>query len=213
VSGTLLAHYRVYDPALSRWLSQDPLGITNEPNLYGYVDGDPVSSSDPLGLFRVPGLEKLLGLPTKPCSDAPWWEQKLYDLKVLMVELSIMPGPAAVAVPDAGVAAQSVGNIVYRALNASGDVEYVGITGNLERRAAEQLAGKGILIRAIPGLENLSRAEARAVEQVLIEKHGLAKTGGTLLNKINSIAITNPTYADALKRGVQLLSHVGYPGF
>lgn len=109
-------------------------------------------------------------------------------------------------------AAAGGGNVVYHSV-VDGRTIYIGITNNLERRAAEHLAGKGIVIDAIPGLANLSRADARAVEQVLIEFHGLSRNGGTLINKINSIARTNPRYAAALVRGRQLLQQVGYPGF
>jgi uncharacterized protein RhaS with RHS repeats len=100
---------------------------------------------------------------------------------------------------------------VYQSVNAAGQVQYVGITNNLARRTAEH-ARNGIRIRAIPGLTNLSKADARAVEQVLIELHGLGKNGGTLLNKINSIAKTNPCYAQSLKRGRELLLKAKYPG-
>ena len=55
--------------------------------------------------------------------------------------------------------------------------------------------------------------DAKAVEQVLIEKYGLWKHGGTLLNRINSIAKDNPVYAEAIKRGKELLRISGYPGF
>jgi hypothetical protein len=37
----------------------------------------------------------------------------------------------------------------------------------------------------------------------------LPKNGGTLLNKINSIAKTNPAYGQALQRGAELLKEVG----
>ena len=43
------------------------------------------------------------------------------------------------------------------------------------------------------------------VEQALIEIHGLGKNGGTLINRINSIAATNPIYASAVQRGYDLL--------
>ena len=86
-------------------------------------------------------------------------------------------------------------------------------TKNIEARVAAHLAQKGISVDAIPGLSNISRADARAVEQVLIEHHGLGANGGTLLNKINSIAKSNPAYAAALERGAELLRQVGYPGF
>ena len=104
-------------------------------------------------------------------------------------------------------------NLVYRSLNASGDVNHVGITGNYERRAAEQLAEKGINIEPIFGLQNLSRADARAVEQVLIETHGIGTKGGTLLNKINSISPNNPIYQQSIQRGIELLRELNTQGF
>lgn len=50
----------------------------------------------------------------------------------------------------------------------------------------------------------------RAVEQTLIEIHKLSKDGGTLMNKINSIAKTHEEYADALRRGYDLLNQAWY---
>ncbi len=121
---------------------------------------------------------------------------------------------AEIAAKQVGEAATRTGeNLVYRSLNAAGDVNYVGITADIERRAAEQLAEKGIRIAEIPGLESLSRADARAVEQVLIEFYGLEKNGGTLVNKINSIAQNNEIYAKSLRRGAVLLRRAGYVGF
>jgi hypothetical protein len=99
-------------------------------------------------------------------------------------------------------------NVVYRSVNAAGQVQYVGITNNLARRAAEHLASKGIQIEKLMG--GLSRADARAVEQALIEVHGLGKSGGTLLNRINSIALSNPAHAAQVQRGYELLQSIGY---
>ena len=107
----------------------------------------------------------------------------------------------------AGVAARGT-TTVYRSLNAAGDVQYAGITNNLARRAAEHLRGSGIQMEKLMG--GLSRSDARAVEQALIEVHGLGRNGGTLLNRINSIARSNPAYADQLRRGYELLQTVGY---
>ncbi|KFE69552.1 hypothetical protein DB31_6527 [Hyalangium minutum] len=59
-------------------------------------------------------------------------------------------------------------------------------------------------------MKGLSREDARAVEQVLIELYGLQKNGGTLLNRINSIARSNPRYADLLRRGKKLLESIDY---
>ena len=47
-----LTHFRVYDPALERWLSADPIGEKGGINLYEYVRNGPVSAMDPLGLDR-----------------------------------------------------------------------------------------------------------------------------------------------------------------
>jgi hypothetical protein len=93
---------------------------------------------------------------------------------------------------------------VYRSVNkATGKVEYVGITNDLARREVEHMRQRGLPIDEF--MVGLSRSDAIAVEQALIEMHGLGKNGGTLLNKINSIAKTNPTYAQQVKRGYDLL--------
>jgi RHS repeat-associated protein len=42
---------KTYDPSTGRWLSPDPIGESGGLNLYGYVEGDPVNATDPLGLF------------------------------------------------------------------------------------------------------------------------------------------------------------------
>ena len=67
-------------------------------------------------------------------------------------------------------------------------------------------------ITGIKGLENLSRQDARAVEQLLIENYELGKNGGNLRNKINSISKKkNPTkYEQALLRGEEILKERNY---
>lgn len=86
-----------------------------------------------------------------------------------------------------------------------------GITNNFLRRAVEH-SGRFIFER-VPGIGKLTMAQARAVEQTLIEYHGLAGRGGTLLNRINSIARSNPAYAGALRDGARILRKAGYSGF
>jgi filamentous hemagglutinin len=96
-----------------------------------------------------------------------------------------------------------------------GVTRYVGITDDIVKRGQAHLREKGIVITKIRGLDNISRADARAVEQTLIDYHGLEKDGGTLINKINSISsIKNPTkYEQGLIRGAELLKKAGYEGF
>ncbi|MDU9413777.1 hypothetical protein [Pseudomonas sp. zfem005] len=62
------------------------------------------------------------------------------------------------------------------------------------KRGQAHLREKGIVITKIMGLEGLSSTDARAVEQTLIDFHGLGKDGEMLINKINSISkIKDPT--------------------
>lgn len=50
--GTGLMYYRAryYNPRLSRFISEDPIGLAGGSNLYGYVGGGPVRWRDALGL-------------------------------------------------------------------------------------------------------------------------------------------------------------------
>ena len=97
-------------------------------------------------------------------------------------------------------------NVVYRLLE-NGTTRYVGITNDFFRRAGEHLE-RGWSITPIQGLENLSRIDARAVEQTLIEYYGL----GNLYNSINSIAASNPIYQQAIQRGTEILQTIGFFG-
>ncbi|KAI9443777.1 hypothetical protein F5148DRAFT_1293014 [Russula earlei] len=85
-------------------------------------------------------------------------------------------------------------HLVYEGLDAAGVVRYVGIT---EREAAARFSehlsaigtGRELLnYRVIKGATGLTKMDARIWEQTLINNYGLAKNGGQLLNKINSIA-------------------------
>jgi RHS repeat-associated protein len=54
-SGLNLSRTRLYNSTLGRWLSRDPLASKGL-NLYAYVAGDPINSTDPTGLI-TPTLE------------------------------------------------------------------------------------------------------------------------------------------------------------
>ncbi|WP_240326576.1 RHS repeat-associated core domain-containing protein, partial [Pseudomonas syringae] len=116
---------------------------------------------------------------------------------------------------SAGDVASIGGKTCVYNCTVNGVTRYVGITDNIVNRGRAHLREKGITIDRIEGLQNLSRADARAVEQTLINFHGLGKDGGTLINKINSISsIKNPTkYEKGLIRGADLLKKAGYEGF
>jgi hypothetical protein len=46
---------RYYDPALSRFISEDPIGLAGGVNQYAYAENDPQNLSDPLGLDSCAG--------------------------------------------------------------------------------------------------------------------------------------------------------------
>lgn len=83
---------------------------------------------------------------------------------------------------------------VYNGIDQFGKIRYVGITSREPGlRFAEHLesfgTGKELLqYRVIKNANNLTRSEARIMEQNLINRYGLGKNGGMLLNKINSIS-------------------------
>ena len=55
------APYRFYNPKIARWMSRDPLGMVDGPNIYAYVNTNPITLVDPLGLTTV-----------EDCDDEYW---------------------------------------------------------------------------------------------------------------------------------------------
>jgi RHS repeat-associated protein len=45
---------RYYDPARSRFVGEDPIGLDGGINVFSYVDANPITRIDPLGLQAVP---------------------------------------------------------------------------------------------------------------------------------------------------------------
>jgi RHS repeat-associated protein len=54
-SGLYYYRARYYSPGNARFVQNDPIGLRGGINSYGYADGNPVRSRDPLGLF-IPGV-------------------------------------------------------------------------------------------------------------------------------------------------------------
>lgn len=59
--GLLLFGLRFYDPQIGRWISQDPAGTIDGPNLYTYLHNNPLNHIDPLGLNTESPENKLEG--------------------------------------------------------------------------------------------------------------------------------------------------------
>ena len=47
-------YHRDFDPASGRYIESDPIGLNGGVNSYAYANGNPVSNSDPSGLFSYP---------------------------------------------------------------------------------------------------------------------------------------------------------------
>ena len=181
LSGVNILHNRNGNPSVSNQRNF-PAGPNSEQNIFGYPNPE-----------RSPAIESV---------DDP------FTFVAGGVGKSVVKGVVSLTEKIlVGNAAKGGSNVVYHSVQ-NGVTNYVGITNNLARRSAEHLAHKGISIQ--PLMKGLSRADARAVEQALIEIHGLSKNGGTLLNKINSISSKSPIYGQQLQRGYDLLKSIGY---
>ena len=111
---------------------------------------------------------------------------------------------AVVKTSSAGKSVEPIqtGNVkVYHAIE--GEKHYYGITNNLSRRAAEHARNGRTIIESLNG--SYTRAEARGIEQFLINRGGGPKSL-LLTNKINSIAPSNPNYIKMVNTGKSLFN-------
>jgi RHS repeat-associated protein len=65
-SGLNITATRAYSAGLGRFINRDPIEEGGGVNMYGYVDGDPINGTDPLGLWNWGSP-----LPGKPDPSAP----------------------------------------------------------------------------------------------------------------------------------------------
>ncbi len=61
-SGLNYNYFRDYDPSTGRYAESDPLGLAAGGSTYGYVSGQPIGMSDPLGLVQWDGTVRGAGL-------------------------------------------------------------------------------------------------------------------------------------------------------
>jgi hypothetical protein len=91
---------------------------------------------------------------------------------------------------------------VYQALDQARNVVHIGITKSFAARQARHASRFQIQ----PIIHGVTRADARAIEQRLIDTIERVKNGGTLSKKTNSIAQSNSIYASA----IQLATALGF---
>ncbi|MFD7658351.1 RHS repeat-associated core domain-containing protein [Actinosynnema sp. NPDC059797] len=222
--GTGLMHYRAryYSPALQRFVSEDPIGIAGGTNLYAYAANSPTNLTDPSGHNPL-----LVGCLVGGLLDGglDYAGQRLSGRKVDWggVGASAAAGCAMGALGGLGALGRAgkaldamppfpkaltqgrnaeAGVDVYQGVR-NGESVYSGITNNPARRAAEH-TGRDFDLTTITKNGSVTRGEARAIEQALINRNRGE-------NIRNSISPKHPYYDQAVKWGEAWLNRNGYP--
>jgi RHS repeat-associated protein len=103
-SGQYHVRARQYEPLAGRFVSRDPLGYVDGPNLYGYAHSDPVNWNDPFGLEAGNGV---LGWLLDPL-EAGWNATKDYSVQVAIPYAADQAVKTALLVEGLGYAAMAL---------------------------------------------------------------------------------------------------------
>jgi len=169
-----------------------------------YGSGAVSLAADLLGGRQVKGYASKTGTAV---ANGDWPESIAYTTGIVAIGASDLMGiggsPAVAAESEVAHIAAAEGRTYSVYMKTT--EEYVGITNDIARRSGEW--GEHLE----PLARNLSYEDARAIEQVIIEHHGMIKNGGALTNRINSIAASNPKYSPYIQRGWNLIRALGIP--
>jgi RHS repeat-associated core domain len=80
--------YRYYLPQLGRWLGRDPSHEEGGLHLYAYVQNNPISFTDPFGLWATDAHNEILDQAFKNCLSAAQL-QKLNDASAYVAPKSV----------------------------------------------------------------------------------------------------------------------------
>ena len=169
-----------------------------------YVNSNPSSYSSNGREYVINGIS-LPNINWNPFArDARWYQQAsgqitpTNDLFYLIAGIKLLSNKRFLPIWQAPKKSPPLGQYtVYIARDENKNVIYVGMTNNFLRRRAEH--AHRFAIKKFKS--NLTKYDARALEQALIEHYKFRRDGGTLLNKINSISRKNPIYEEAIKVG------------
>jgi uncharacterized protein RhaS with RHS repeats len=228
--GLAYMHARHYSPALGRFLQPDPDG--SEANLYAYAANNPVTEIDPDGtcfiLCAIVSAVVSVAIYAVTTDSSRWnlgdaAREAVVGAATGFIGVGLLSkigtiGRLATKVNSLG---RSVSRAAGRFLSGAentvyvsrvrGVTRYVGITKDFASRSAAHGRVGRYVQELQPGgrLSRLNRFDAHSVEQAMINRNGLGKYGGTLTNRINSVARSDPLYRFYAWRGERLLRGAG----
>ena len=157
-------------------------GDLNKPIL---IPADPISAAPVVGKTEITAPESIThnNLVASNASVETGLQQAVDPQ--LLVEQKIVSG----GWPEG----KGTYSVYYGIDPTTGQVRYIGITSRqpalrFQEHLSSGTAKAGLQYRTIGVKGNLSRTQARILEQTLINYYGLGKNGGSLVNIINSIS-------------------------
>lgn len=130
---------RMYDPRLGRFLQTDPIGYTDDLDLYAYVENDPVDRKDPTGEFCIFGIGTTCP-PPPPTSQLP-------EVKVKAKRLH-SGAVAGITLVGVGTSEIGIGDVILAGLGV-----YAGVSAlhNLSERGSNTMSATPSGEPPVPG--------------------------------------------------------------